>query len=169
MIFTSNIRQMGSETEIWIVLTGLCLLVGLLIADRLRLGLVLFPVVVLFMCAGIIIPEEVLVGFGSKDVIAVVLLFLVSGGVRWSDALECWVKRLLSGKYGIIVRRGHTRIQPTIVSTPALLSNTVVVVLDRMRLGKQGTSSCFLSAIGMLKSWPHRAAICSWSATKNPC
>lgn len=100
MIFTSNIRQMGSETEIWIVLTGLCLLVGLLIADRLRLGLVLFPVVVLFMCAGIITPEEVLVGFGSKDVIAVVLLFPVSGGVWRSDVLECWGKRLLFGKYG---------------------------------------------------------------------
>ena len=51
---------MGSDAEIWIVLTGLCLMVGLLIADRLRPGLVLFSIVVLFMCSVIVSPEEVL-------------------------------------------------------------------------------------------------------------
>ena len=64
---------MGSDAEIWIVLTGLCLMVGLLIADRLRPGLVLFSIVVLFMCAGIVSPEEVLAGFGNKGVITVAL------------------------------------------------------------------------------------------------
>jgi hypothetical protein len=149
--FTSNIRKMGSMSEIWIVLVELCPMEGLQVSDRLRPGIILFWAVVLFMCMGIVSSEEVLAGFRSKDAIAVVLLFLVSGSVRWSDALECWGKRLLSGKYGITVRRGHTRIQPTIASTSAFLSNTVVVVLnlDRIRLEKLGTSSRFLSTFAI--------------------
>lgn len=137
--------------EIWIVLVGLCPMEGLLVADRLRPGIILFWVVVLFMCMGIVSSEEVLAGFGNKDAIAIVLLFPVSGGVRWSDARECWVKRLLSGKYGITSHRGHTRIQPIIVSSSAFLSNTIVVVLnlDRMCLGKLGPSFRFLSAFAI--------------------
>lgn len=52
--------------EIWIVLVGLCPMEGLLVADQLRPGFILFW--------------------------AVVLLFPVSGGVWRSDVLECWGK-----------------------------------------------------------------------------
>ena len=115
---------MGSDAEIWIVLTGLCLMVGLLIADRLRPGLVLFSIVVLFMCAGIVSPEEVLAGFGNKGVITVALLFLVSEGVRRSDALGHLVERLLPEKKSMTIRRGYARILPTIASVSAFLNNT---------------------------------------------
>ena len=120
---------MGSDAEIWIVLTGLCLMVGLLIADRLRPGLVLFSIVVLFMCAGIVTPEEVLAGFGNKGVITVALLFLVSEGVRRSDALGHLVERLLPEKKSMTIRRGYARILPTIASVSAFLNNTPVVVV----------------------------------------
>lgn len=52
-------------------------------------------------------------------------------------------------KIRIAVHRGHMRIQPSIASTSAFLSNTVVVVLDRIRLGKMGTSSRFLSVFAI--------------------
>lgn len=120
---------MGSDAEIWIVLTGLCLMVGLLIAYRLRPGLVLFSIVVLFMCAGIVSPEEVLAGFGNKGVITVALLFLVSEGVRRSDALGHLVERLLPEKKSMTIRRGYARILPTIASVSAFLNNTPVVVV----------------------------------------
>lgn len=129
VIFTSNIRKMNSETEIWIVLSGLCLMVGLLSKDRLRPGLVLFSVVVLFMCTGILTPEEVLAGFGNKGVITVALLFLVSEGVRRSDALGHLVGRLLPEKRSMNVRQGYVRILPAIASVSAFLNNTPVVVV----------------------------------------
>lgn len=120
---------MNSETEIWIVLSGLCLMVGLLSKDRLRPGLVLFSVVVLFMCTGILTPEEVLAGFGNKGVITVALLFLVSEGVRRSDALGHLVGRLLPEKRSMNVRQGYVRILPAIASVSAFLNNTPVVVV----------------------------------------
>ena len=51
---------------IWIVSAGLCLMLGLLIADRLRPGFVLFSGVVLFMCTGILSPREALAGFACS-------------------------------------------------------------------------------------------------------
>ena len=120
---------MGFDAEIWVVLTGLCLMVGLLVADRLRPGLVLFSIVVLFMCAGIVTPEEVLAGFGNKGVITVALLFLVSEGVRRSNALGHLVERLLPKKKSMTIRRGYVRILPTIASVSAFLNNTPVVVV----------------------------------------
>ncbi len=115
--------------EIWIVLVGLCLMVGLLVADWLRPGLVLFSVAVLFMCTGIVSAEEVLAGFGNKGVITVALLFLVSEGVRRSDALGHCVERLLPEKRTMNVRQGYVRILPAIVSVSAFLNNTPVVVV----------------------------------------
>lgn len=120
---------MGSETDIWIVLAGLCLMVGLLVADRLRPGLVLFSVVVLFMCTGVLTPEEVLAGFGNRGVITVALLFLVSEGVRRNDALGHLVERLLPVRKKMNVRQGYARILPTIASVSAFLNNTPVVVV----------------------------------------
>ena len=120
---------MGIDAEIWIVLAGLCLMVGLLVADRLRPGLVLFSVVVLFMCTGIVTPEEVLAGFGNRGVVTVALLFLVSEGVRRSDALGHLVERLLPEKRTMNVRQGYVRILPAIASVSAFLNNTPVVVV----------------------------------------
>ena len=120
---------MGANIEIWIVLAGLCLMMGMLIADWLRPGFVLFSGVVLFMCTGILTPREALVGFGNEGMITVALLFLVSEGVRRSDALGHLVKWLLPVRRDMTVRKGYLRILPTIAAVSAFLNNTPVVVV----------------------------------------
>lgn len=120
---------MNGNLDIWIVFAGLCLMMGMLIADRLRPGFVLFSGVVLFMCTGILSPREALAGFANEGVVTVGLLFLVSEGVRRSDALGHLVKWLLPVKTGMSVRKGYLRILPTIASVSAFLNNTPVVVV----------------------------------------
>ncbi len=55
----------------------LCLvgMVAALVWDKMRPGMVLFTVVVLFLCAGILSPREMLEGFSNKGMITVALLF----------------------------------------------------------------------------------------------
>ncbi len=120
---------MGINAEILIVFAGLCLMVGLLVADFTRPGFVMFSVVILFMCAGILSPKEVLAGFSNKGMITVALLFLVSEGVRRSDALGHLVKRMLPKKTDVSIRGGYIRIMPVIASVSAFLNNTPVVVV----------------------------------------
>lgn len=120
---------MGSGTEIWIVMAGLCLMITLLVANLMRPGLVLFSIVVLFMCAGVITPEEALSGFGNKGMLTVALLFLVSEGVRRSNALGHLIEKLLPERNDMTVRKGYARILPTITSVSAFLNNTPVVVV----------------------------------------
>ena len=57
--------------------------------------MVLFSVVVLFLCAGILTPKEMLEGFSNKGMITVAMLFLVSEGIRQSGALGQLIKKLL--------------------------------------------------------------------------
>ena len=120
---------MSGSIEIGIVFAGLCLMMVMLIADRLRPGFVLFSGVVLFMCTGILTPREALAGFGNEGMITVGLLFLVSEGVRRSDALGHLVKWLLPVRRGMTVRKGYLRILPTIAAVSAFLNNTPVVVV----------------------------------------
>lgn len=120
---------MGINTEILIVFAGLCAMMWLLVADRMRAGFAMFSVVVLFMCAGILSPKEVLAGFSNKGMITVALLFLVSEGVRRSDALGHLVKRMLPQRSGVSVRNGYLHILPVITSVSAFLNNTPVVVV----------------------------------------
>ena len=115
--------------DIWIVFAGLCLMLGALIADWLRPGFVLFSGVVFFMCTGILSPQEALAGFANEGMITVGLLFLISEGVRRSDALGHLVKWLLPAQCGMSVRKGYLRILPSIVSVSAFLNNTPVVVV----------------------------------------
>ena len=49
--------------EIVFVLLSLLGMVAALIADKMRPGMILFSVVVLFLCAGILTPKEMLEGF----------------------------------------------------------------------------------------------------------
>ena len=120
---------MSGGIEIGIVFAGLCLMMVMLIADWLRPGFVLFSGVVLFMCTGILTPREALAGFGNEGMITVGLLFLVSEGVRRSDALGHLVKWLLPVRRGMTVRKGYLRILPTIAAVSAFLNNTPVVVV----------------------------------------
>ena len=52
-----------------------------LIYDLMRPGMVLFSVVVLFLCAGILSPKELLEGFSNKGIFSVAILFSVSDGI----------------------------------------------------------------------------------------
>ena len=70
-----------------IVFFGLIGMVTALVLDKMRPGMILFSVTVLFLCFGILTPKEMLEGFSNKGMITVALLFLISEGVRQSGAL----------------------------------------------------------------------------------
>ena len=73
--------------EIVYVLICLAAMVVALIYDRMRPGMILFSVVILFFCAGILTPKEVLEGFSNKGMITVALCFW---SVREYVRAECW-------------------------------------------------------------------------------
>ena len=60
--------------EIAFVLLSLLGMVIALILDKMRPGMILFSVVVLFLCAGILTPKEML-GLSNKGMITVALLW----------------------------------------------------------------------------------------------
>lgn len=114
--------------DIIFVLLGLLFMVVALIMDKMRPGMILFTVVVLFLCAGILSPKEMIEGFSNKGMITVAMLFLVSEGIRQSGALGQLVKKLLPQKH-TGVRRAQLRMLPTISFISAFLNNTPVVVI----------------------------------------
>ncbi|MBP3512834.1 MAG: SLC13/DASS family transporter [Prevotella sp.] len=114
--------------EIIYVLLCLAGMVATLISDRMRPGMVLFSVVVLFLCAGILTPKECLEGFSNKGMITVALLFLVSEGIRKSGVLEQLIFGLLP-KQKCTVEGGNLRVLPVIAAISAFLNNTPVVVI----------------------------------------
>lgn len=114
--------------QIIFVLLGLIGMVTALILDKMRPGIVLLSIVVLFMVAGILSPEEVIAGFSNKGMITVALLFLVSEGVRQSGAIGSLIKKLLPQK-GSSVAKAQLRMLPSISAFSAFLNNTPVVVI----------------------------------------
>lgn len=114
--------------EIIFVLLVLAGMVTALVLDKMRPGMVLFSVVVIFLCAGILTPREVLEGFSNKGMITVAMLFLVSEGVRQSGALGQVVKKLLP-LGNTTVRKAQIRMLPTVAVISAFLNNTPVVVI----------------------------------------
>ena len=110
--------------EIIFVLLALLGMVIALILDKMRPGMVLFSVVVLFLCAGILTPKEMLEGFSNKGMITVAMLFLVSEGIRQSGALGQLIKKLLpQGKTTVF--KAQLRMLPTISFISAFLNNTL--------------------------------------------
>lgn len=99
-----------------------------LIMDLMRPGMILLSIVILFLCAGIITPKEMLEGFSNKGMMTVALLFLVSEGVRQSGALNVIVKKLLPQR-NTTVFKAQLRFLPTISAISAFLNNTPVVVI----------------------------------------
>lgn len=114
--------------EILFVLAALVGMVAVLIWDRMRPGMVLLTVVVLFLCAGILTPKEMLEGFSNKGMITVGMLFLVSEGVRQSGALGQLIKKLLP-QGPTTVLKAQVRMLPPIAFISAFLNNTPVVVI----------------------------------------
>lgn len=109
-----------------IVLVGV---IAALIKDCMRPGLVLLSGAIIFLCAGILSPAELLEGFSNKGMITVALLFLVSEGVRRSGLLATFLERLLPGGRRSTVRKVQLRMLPAIAGISAFLNNTPVVVI----------------------------------------
>lgn len=114
--------------EIVFVLLGLAGMVTALVLDKMRPGMVLLSVVVLFLCAGILTPKEMLEGFSNKGMITVAMLYLVSEGIRQSGALGQLIKKLLPQKKTTVFK-AQLRMLPTISFISAFLNNTPVVVI----------------------------------------
>lgn len=114
--------------DIALVFLALLGMVIALVLDNMRPGMVLFSVVVVFLCAGILTPKEMLEGFSNKGMITVAMLFLVSEGIRQSGALGQVIKKLLpQGKTTVF--KAQFRMLPTISFISAFLNNTPVVVI----------------------------------------
>ena len=106
-------------------------LVGMVVSlalDKMRPGMILFSVAVFFLCARIISPAELLEGFSNKGVMTVALLFLISEGVRNSNALSQLIKKLLPHKKTTVFK-AQFRMLPVIAFISAFLNNTPVVVI----------------------------------------
>jgi di/tricarboxylate transporter len=114
--------------EIIFVLLALAGMIAALIWDKMRPGMVLMSVVVLFLCAGILTPGEMLEGFSNKGMITVAMLFLVSEGIRQSGMLAQLFKKLLpEGKTS--VGKSQMRLLPVLAGMSAFLNNTPMVVI----------------------------------------
>lgn len=114
--------------EVIIVFITLALMLTALATDKMRLGMILFSAVVVFLCTGILSPKELLAGFSNKGMITVALLFLVSEGIRQSGALTQFIKKLLPQEKTSVLK-AQLRILPTITVISAFLNNTPVVVI----------------------------------------
>lgn len=114
--------------EIIIVLLSLVAMLTALIMDKMRPGMILFSVVVIFLCTGILTPKEMLEGFSNKGMITVAMLFLVSEGVRQSGALTQLIKKLLPQEKTSVFK-AQVRMLPSIAFISAFLNNTPVVVI----------------------------------------
>lgn len=115
--------------EAYIVIIALVAMVFMLVKGYLRPGIILFSVVVIFVCCGIITPAEAISGFSNKGVITVGLLFLVSEGIRRSHCLRPIMARIFPSKRRSTIRRGYSSILPTVASISAFLNNTPIVVI----------------------------------------
>lgn len=114
--------------EIIFVIICMIAMLAALILDLMRPGMILLSIVILFMCAGILTPDQMLDGFSNKGMITVALLFLVSEGVRQSGALNVIIKRLLPQKKATVFK-AQLRMLPAISAISAFLNNTPVVVI----------------------------------------
>ncbi|WP_279166491.1 SLC13 family permease [Phocaeicola coprophilus] len=116
------------NVEVIIVLVALVGMLAALIMDKMRPGMILFSVVVLFLCTGILSPKEMLEGFSNKGMITVTMLFLVSEGIRQSGALTQVIKKLLPQEKTSVFK-AQIRMLPSIAFISAFLNNTPVVVI----------------------------------------
>lgn len=112
---------------IFTTLVVIVLLIALM-KEKMRPGLILFSGAVVFLCAGIINPKELLEGLSNKGMVTVALLFLVSEGVRRSGLLEQLFSRLLP-EGDSTIERVQIRLLPIIAALSAFLNNTPMVVI----------------------------------------
>lgn len=118
----------GTHYMVVFVVIVLALAVLALMKDCMRPGMILLSAAVVFLCAGILTPKEMLEGFSNKGMITVALLFLISEGVRRAGVLEQLLLRLLP-RNSLSVRRVQLRLLPIVAAISAVLNNTPVVVI----------------------------------------
>ena len=109
----------------------LCTIVAMLVVlatDRMRPGLTLLLVAIIFMALGIISPKEMIQGFSNKGMITVAILFLVSEGVRRSGALDYLIKLILPQRKTSVFS-AQLRMLPIVAALSSLLNNTAIVVI----------------------------------------
>lgn len=114
-------------SAIFVTVVVVFLLVAL-VKEALRPGLILLTGAVLFLCAGILTPSEMLEGFSNKGMMTVAFLFLISEGVRRSGLLERLLHRILPVKNPTITQV-QCRMLPAVSFISAFLNNTPVVVI----------------------------------------
>ena len=115
--------------EKYVVLAALIFMVWMLLCERMRAGVLLFSVVILFVVLGIITPGEALAGFSNSGMITVALLFLVSEGVRRSDALGAVMRSIFPSAEHSSVPLGEFSIMSVVAAASAFLNNTPIVVI----------------------------------------
>ncbi len=114
--------------EACFVLVVVILIIIALVLDLMRPGLVFFSGIVVLVSFGIINTNQALSGFSNKGMLTVAVLFLVSGGIKNSGALNIVAKILLPQKRG----KYHNTILKIlfpVASLSAFLNNTPVVVI----------------------------------------
>lgn len=111
-----------------LVLLSLTGMIVVLAFDKMRPGLTLFSVVILFMACGIISPFEAIAGFSNKGMITVAILFLVSEGIRQAGSLDYIIRKILPARQ-TTVPRAMAHMLPGVALISAFLNNTAVVVI----------------------------------------
>ena len=114
--------------DVLVVLLGMIGMLVAMILDKMRPGIVMLSLVVVYMAAGIITPKQMVAGFSNRGMITVALLFLVSEGVRQSGALATVIKKLLPERK-MSVMQAQLRLLPVVSAFSAFLNNTPVVVI----------------------------------------
>ncbi|MFI3292951.1 MAG: SLC13 family permease [Rikenellaceae bacterium] len=99
-----------------------------LIDNRMRQGLILFSSASLLFVGGVLSADELLAGFSNRGVITIALLFLVSEGVKRTDAISNIIKLLFpkesKGGRGMLLR-----LLPSVAAISSMLNNTPVVII----------------------------------------
>ncbi len=99
-----------------------------LVKSKMRQGLVLFSVATLLFVGGVLSAEEMLAGFSNRGVMTIALLFLVSEGVKRTNAILNIIKPLFPKQ----TKNGRgllLRLLPSVAVISSMLNNTPVVII----------------------------------------
>lgn len=113
--------------EAWFTLAVIALGIVVLIRDVLAPDLIFIGMVALLLVAGVISPQEALVGFSNPEVISVGALFVVAGAMQNTGALGFVATRI----FGRISsnRLALLRMMIPVASISAFLNNTPIVAM----------------------------------------
>ncbi|MFI3302019.1 MAG: SLC13 family permease [Rikenellaceae bacterium] len=99
-----------------------------LIKNNMRQGLVLFSAAAMLYVGGVISADELLMGFSNRGVITIAMLFLVSEGVKRTNAIG-GVLRSVFPKTAAKSNRLLIRLLPSVAAISSMINNTPVVII----------------------------------------